>query len=480
MTNIKFSLRCKLIFWLAIIGFITSFTIQFSLLMMGSSNVNYTMRQLPILHWQNTHITKPIQSFYNDSSTNNHLKVEQHFQSLINQPHHEVFIHDKLFTKLSITAFAFINLNSELVFQSTHADVKKGDVGSQIQIRSRDDLSDALSGRHNSGIEPLKGNNYLVIKPVINANNKVVGATISWQSWLFDENQAPLFYMSVAEAFEMSLTNTLASFFWILPSTFILGWLFAKLITQRYQHLYRTIEAWGNGELDKRIRTSGSDEIATSFERLNQMAKKLTLHQKELQQLASIEERQHLAAELHDTVKQQLFAANLQLSAAAQLIETQPQQTKLNLQQAIEQNRIAFQQINDLIFTLSPIPIGGSLKKTLIESFENWQQNNDGSLQYQIDIKNLTEIQQQIIFRSIMEALQNINKHSNAEQININIIQNDSKIAWSVSDNGSSFQDDKIKLGQGLYLMKQRIESLNGRLSTNIDSGFHLKAELPI
>ena len=483
MMESKFSLKWKLILWLSFIGFTTSILIHFILLMLGSSSISHTMRQYPILHWQQNTITLPLKE-----KSGNQKEFSQYLQSLVDTRSYQVFHQDKPFTQISVKAISFIDLNSELVFKTRSAPLATGDIGSQIAIQSRDDLSDALTGHHNSGIESLGGNDYLVIKSVIDTNDKIIGATISWQSWEYKSDQKPFFYISIYEGFKLSLFNTFASFFLIIPSTFILGWLVARIINKRYLHLYKTIEDWGKGDLEKRIKTIGSDEISTSFQRLNQMAEKLNQHQKKLKQLVSIEERQHLAAELHDTVKQQLFASNLQLSTTTHQIDKDPQAAKLSLQKAIEQNRTAFKQVNDLIFTLSPIQIGCNLNNSLLKAFEDWQKNNSIKLSTDINIDTegtkltsqieLTEIQQQTVFRSIMEALQNCNKHSNASEVLVRLSQSDSGINWSVEDNGST--NKKTKLGQGLSLMQKRIESLEGKLLIENSNGFKLSASLPI
>ena len=476
MTKNRFSIKYKLIIWLSLIGFITSIAIHFTLLMLGSSNISYTMRQHPISQWQKSHIGMAIKA-----KSSNQDQMNQYLKTLINDSPYPVFNQNVLFTQLRINAIAFIDLDSKLVFQTNGAGLVSGDVGAQIAIQSRDDLSDALIGHHNNGIESLGQDDYLVINSVINNNDEVIGATVSWQSWQYQQDKMPFFYISIIQGLKISLFNTLGSFFWIIPSTFILGWLVARVITKRYQHLYRTIEDWGNGNLHSRIATSGNDEIAISFQRLNLMAEKLVKHQKELKHLVSIEERQHLAAELHDTVKQQLFASNLLLSSADQQINNDIKGAKKNLSQAIEQNRTAFRQVNDLIFTLSPIQIGSNLKEALIKALENWQQANRIVLSSAINIDiELTEIQQQIIFRSIMEALQNVSKHSNARHVEVKLSHDHNIIHWQIIDNGDIQSNNDISFDQGLSLMQKRVESLDGKLSVQRINGFELTLELPI
>jgi len=480
MKKKTFSLKYKLIIWLSLIGFFTSISIHFILIMLGSSDIGHTARQSPVLQWQQSNITMPL-----IAQSNNQLEINAYLKSMVKKKRYQVLHQNTPFTQLSINAIAFIDRNSKLIFKTSKAPLLPGDVGAQIPIESRDDLSDALMGHFNSGIESLGENNYLVINSVFNNKEEIIGATVSWQSWQYQQNNAPLFYISIVRALRFSLFNTLTSFFWILPSTFILGWLVAKVITKRYQHLYKTIEDWGNGQLTSRITTSGSDEIDISFQRLNIMAEKLAKHQKELKHLVSIEERQHLAAELHDTVKQQLFASNLQLSAAAQQIDQNINGAKESIAIAIKQNRTAFKQVNDLIFTLSPIQIGSNLKAALIKAFDNWQKDNTALLSSDINIEfELTEIQQQVIFRSIMEALQNISKHANAKNVAIKISHNTQRIFWQIADDGITERHNNVKniveFGQGLSLMQKRIESLDGTLHVKSENGFTVNLELPV
>ncbi|MGB0496371.1 MAG: hypothetical protein ACPGJI_08435, partial [Kangiellaceae bacterium] len=237
MTFINFSLKWKLIIWLSLIGFVTSVGIHFTLIMLGSSNISYTMQQYPILKWQKSNIEAPLKK-----RANNQKLINNYLTSLIQKSPHQVSLQNNPFTKITISNIAFVDINSRLVFKTKDTPLLQGDVGSQIIIQSRDDLADALIGHNNSGIEPLGKNEYLVINRVLNNKEGIIGATISWQSWQYKPNQAPLFYIPLLQIVKISIFNTLASFFWIFPSTLILGWLVARVITERFRHLYQTIE----------------------------------------------------------------------------------------------------------------------------------------------------------------------------------------------------------------------------------------------
>ena len=129
----------------------------------------------------------------------------------------------------------------------------------------------------------------------------------------------------------------------------------------------------------------------------------------------------------------------------------------------------------------------------LTTAIEKWAENNPQKLDYSINLQqtsqqlSLSEIQQQTVFRSIMEALQNISKHSSATQVTVKLDRQPNELVWSVEDNGEltsqmqTKQDDTaLKFGQGLNLMKQRINSVNGELAISVSNGFKLSARLPL
>ena len=71
--------------------------------------------------------------------------------------------------------------------------------------------------------------------------------------------------------------------------------------------------------------TRPGDELGQLAQRLNQMARQLEHLLDTRRELAVVEERNRLARDLHDSVKQQAFAAAAQLSAAKALLKRDPE-----------------------------------------------------------------------------------------------------------------------------------------------------------
>ena len=109
-----------------------------------------------------------------------------------------------------------------------------------------------------------------------------------------------------------------------LPIGAIFGWLASRGLRKRLDNLSASAKAWSKGDFSATPHDKSADEIGELTRNLNNMAEQLhtLLHTRD--ELARVEERNRLARDLHDTVKQQTYAARMQLSAAKNLIETDP------------------------------------------------------------------------------------------------------------------------------------------------------------
>ncbi len=110
----------------------------------------------------------------------------------------------------------------------------------------------------------------------------------------------------------------------ILPIGAVFGWLASRGLRQRLGRLSLSANAWSKGDFSPAPRDKSADEIGELTRDLVNMAGQLQtlLHTRD--ELTRVEERNRLARDLHDTVKQQTYAARMQLSAAKNLLETNP------------------------------------------------------------------------------------------------------------------------------------------------------------
>lgn len=100
----------------------------------------------------------------------------------------------------------------------------------------------------------------------------------------------------------------------------VVGWLgglvAARPYVRRLERLTDVSHEWAEGHLNRRINDVGGDELSLLSRRLDAMAGELS-HEFALRQTVALaHERERLALEIHDGIKQQTFALSLHLGAA--------------------------------------------------------------------------------------------------------------------------------------------------------------------
>ena len=84
------------------------------------------------------------------------------------------------------------------------------------------------------------------------------------------------------------------------------------------------------------------------------------------------------------------------------------------------------------------------------------------------------------VFLVIKEALHNIVKHSNADQVRIVISINSKILELIISDNGIGLEENAKSTGHGLANMQSRIEDIHGQVKIISESGTKINIEIPL
>src|SRR6185437_193367 len=106
---------------------------------------------------------------------------------------------------------------------------------------------------------------------------------------------------------------------------FIAGFFATRRPVKRLQHLVSATKQFAEGNYARRVEVSRRDEIGQLEQHFNQMAEQLAESMAQRQTLAEqnarLAERSRLARDLHDSVKQHLFAVSMQVGAALAQVE---------------------------------------------------------------------------------------------------------------------------------------------------------------
>ncbi|MEM7332276.1 MAG: sensor histidine kinase [Chloroflexota bacterium] len=259
----------------------------------------------------------------------------------------------------------------------------------------------------------------------------------------------------------MSLVITLIiSFFGI-----VFGSVASRALVERVKLLDDAATAWAQGEFAVQVADEAQDEIGRLGRKLNGMAQQLDELVSERVDLAAVEERTRIARDLHDAVKQLLFASTLQLSSARSVVFTDADQTDqllANLEQLLEQTQ---SELMTLIHMLRPALLGEQgLAQAIADYASTWSQQlgvvADSSLSYE----NRLPIElEQVLYRVMQEALANVARHANASTVRLKLEQPQKQTILQIVDDGQGFDAKQQFRGYGLQSMQERLTQIGGR-----------------
>lgn len=190
--------------------------------------------------------------------------------------------------------------------------------------------------------------------------------------------------------------------------------------------------------------------------------------------LATLNERNRIAREIHDSVGHLLSRAILQIGA---MLSTKTDEgTIQGLRQLNETLSNAMNSIRESVHQLHADSIDLNTQiHQLIESFTFC----DVKFTYQLD--SLPDIKIRYAFIAVVqEALANIMRHSNATQASITLREHPAFYQLIISDNGVVMNHNpELSGGLGLKSMAQRVNALNGNISFNTNQGFQVFITVP-
>ncbi len=210
-------------------------------------------------------------------------------------------------------------------------------------------------------------------------------------------------------------------------------------------------------------------ELSTTLERKN---KELLDKQEYEINLATLNERNRIAREIHDNVGHLLSSSILQIGALLAL--TKDEDTKENLSVLKNTLSTGMDSIRDNIHNLHDESIDLYAQiQLLVNSFTFCEI----TLDYEIESNMETNIKYCFI-SVIKEALSNIILHSNATKVSITLREHPALYQLFIQDNGN-VQEAPHGNGIGLNNIAERIKGLNGNINIDNQKGFRLFISVP-
>jgi signal transduction histidine kinase len=217
------------------------------------------------------------------------------------------------------------------------------------------------------------------------------------------------------------------------------------------------------------------EELAIANEKLRQYARQIE-HQ------ATLEERNRIAREIHDSLGHSLTALNLQLETALKLSQSNPAKSQTFLARAKELGSQALQDVRNSVSAMRYHPLQEqSLQQAIALLAEDFHRDNGVYPICQINIEYpLSSEISTAIYRITQESLTNITKYAQATIVKLELTTTKESLRLKINDNGRGFNLHQNTTGFGLQSMRDRTLALGGVLNINTSPGSGCKITVEI
>ena len=181
------------------------------------------------------------------------------------------------------------------------------------------------------------------------------------------------------------------------------------------------------------------------------------------QALATLQERQRLAQNLHDAVNQSLFSASLIAEVLPRLWERNPDEARQSLEDLRRLTRGAMAEMRGLLAELRPLVLTDSDLGDLLHQLGDALTGRI-NIPVSVTITGQERVSADIqvaFYRLCQEALNNIAKHANAQQVKIHLHMGTDLVTLQIRDDGCGFDLENIPSGHyGLSMMRERAKAI--------------------
>lgn len=205
---------------------------------------------------------------------------------------------------------------------------------------------------------------------------------------------------------------------------------------------------------------------------------------------AQEQERQRVAADIHDGFLQDLTAIFLKAESARIMIaRSNYAEAKAAIDDIQTMVRNEVDALRDYIFEVRPPSLDEvGLAPTLRAMVERFAAEQ--SLRSIFDSSGLSDRLptpvETILYRVAQEALRNVAKHARASEVSITLFQSTEKVVLEVTDNGLGVDPDPERIRKpghyGIDTMRERLELAGGHLAIGLapSGGTEVKAVIPL
>jgi signal transduction histidine kinase len=222
-----------------------------------------------------------------------------------------------------------------------------------------------------------------------------------------------------------------------------------------------------------------NDKSRRLYKELLETYKQLEVFSNEIKELTLVETRTKIARDLHDTLGHDMTGLIMQLEMASRFMaQEDTDKSKELLEGAKKTARESLGKVRQIVDTLKKDGAVEWAIQSIYELVNAFAAKTNTKIM--CDIRGEKEASIEVgaaLYRIVQESLTNAIRHGRATQITIAIEYLENEIIFEISDNGSGCQ--ALIMGNGLKGMKERVETLKGRIDFEYEDQFKIKGQLP-
>jgi two-component system nitrate/nitrite sensor histidine kinase NarX len=191
--------------------------------------------------------------------------------------------------------------------------------------------------------------------------------------------------------------------------------------------------------------------------------------------LATVQERNRLARELHDSVTQTLFTASVLAEATPHIWDRDQGIARQNMAKLSRLIRGALAEMRSMLIELR---MGDLHHQTLVQLLITLVDSARARSQAAIRLSSLEdppELPEKVVmcfYRIAREAINNATVHSGASEITVSLWEEMEQLVLCIQDNGSGFIPDQVTAGHlGLNIMGERAREIGAALQIQSEPG---------
>jgi signal transduction histidine kinase len=193
-----------------------------------------------------------------------------------------------------------------------------------------------------------------------------------------------------------------------------------------------------------------------------------------------LRERERLAAELHDTLTQELTSVVMLLEAAQASLSTGAPTGVERVEQALRAARVSLREVRQVVWSLRPETLERGTLQEALDRLASDLSKHTGITARTLATGEARELPTEVevtLLRAAQEALANVRRHSGAREVTLTLSFMNDLVVLDVRDDGVGFAPGLLPIrpgihgGLGLVAMRERVEALHGSLTVESAAG---------